>query len=192
MRLMDEEQMRHPSRGSRQVVDHRRHCGYAVNRKKVQRMMRNIGIKGLALRPGTTRPALRIRAYPFLLRDLEISQPEQVWCSDIKYISIRGGYLYLMAVMDWYSRYVLCWRLSNSMDVDFCMEALDEALGLGKPQLFNPDQGSQFTSLAFTSRPEDSAVAVSMDGKGRAIENVMIERLWRNVKCEDVYLKENA
>jgi len=190
MRLMDEEHMRHPARGSRQMVDFLGDEGIVVNRKKVQRLMRKMGIEGISPKRRTTLQAVGHQVYPYLLRGLEIARPDQVWCSDITYIPLRQGFLYLVAVMDWYSRFVISWRLSNSMDVDFCVEALEEALSRGRPEVFNTDQGSQFTSREFTGALKSQGVAISMDGKGRAIDNVMIERLWRTVKYEEVYLKE--
>lgn len=192
MRMLDEEHLRRPARGSRQMVDFLRDEGHVVNRKKVQRLMRKMGVEGLSPKRRTTLAACGHRVYPYLLRGLEIARPDQVWCSDITYVPMRRGFLYLAAVMDWHSRYVISWRLSNSLDVDFCVEALEDAFRQGKPEIFNTDQGSQFTSREFTSLLRSQDVAISMDGKGRAIDNVMIERLWRTVKYEEVYLKEYA
>jgi len=191
MRLLDEEHLRRPARGSRQMVDFLLDQGIVVNRKRIQRLMRKIGIEGLSPKRRTTQRAAGHEVYPYLLRGLAIERPDQVWCCDITYIPLRSGFLYLVAVMDWYSRYVISWRLSNSMDVSFCMEALDDALSKhDKPEIFNTDQGSQFTSREFTERLKSQDIAISMDGKGRAIDNVMIERLWRTLKYEEVYLKE--
>lgn len=190
MRLMDEEHMTRPAKGSRQMVDFLQRIGHDVNRKRIQRLMRKMGIEGLSPKRRTTLRNEGHRVYPYLLRNLEIVRPDQVWCCDITYIPMELGFFYLVAVMDWYSRYVLSWRLSNSMDVDFCVEALEEALSKGKPEIFNTDQGSQFTSMEFTGTLKSNDVAISMDGKGRAIDNVMIERLWRTVKYEEVYLKQ--
>jgi putative transposase len=190
MRLLDEEHLRRPARGSRQLVDFLRDEGHTLNRKRIQRLMRKMGIEGLSPKRRTTLRQEGHRVYPYLLRNLAITRPDQVWCSDITYIPLQFGFMYLVAVMDWYSRYVISWRLSNSMDADFCVEALEEALSKGRPEIFNTDQGSQFTSREFTQRLQSSDVAISMDGKGRAIDNVMIERLWRTVKYEEVYLKE--
>lgn len=190
MRLMDEEHLLRPARGSRQMVDFLKDEGHTVNRKRIQRLMRKMGIESLAPKPRTTIPIEGHRVYPYLLRNLEIVRPDQVWCCDITYIPMQLGFFYLVAVMDWFSRYVISWRLSNSMDVDFCVEALEEALSKGTPEIFNTDQGSQFTSQDFTLPLKSQDVAISMDGKGRAIDNVMIERLWRTVKYEEVYLKE--
>ena len=187
---MDEEHLRRPHRGSRQMVDFFRDEGIAVNRKRIQRLMRRMGIEGISPKRRTTLQGQGHRVYPYLLRGVAIVHPDQVWCADITYIPLRVGFLYLVAVMDWYSRFVLSWRLSNSLDVDFCLEALDEAFSHGVPDVFNTDQGVQFTSRAFTDALQCSGVSISMDGRGRALDNVMIERLWRTVKYEEVYLKE--
>jgi putative transposase len=154
--------------------------------------MRIMGLEGLMPRRSTSRPAKGHRVFPYLLRGVEIRHADHVWSTDITYIPLRGGFMYLTAVMDWYSRYVLSWRLSNRLDGEFCLEALDAALQGGKPEIFNTDQGSQFTSDAFVGRLLDRAVAVSMDGRGRALDNVFIERLWRSLKYEDIYLKDYA
>ena len=190
MRLMDEEHLKHPARGSRQMVDFLEDQGFDVNRKRVQRLMRKMGIEGMSPKRHTTLRNMGHQVYPYQLRGLEIHRPNQVWCSDITYIPMQQGFMYLVAVLDWYSRYVLSWRLSNSMDVDFCVEALNEALEMATPEIFNTDQGSQFTSREHTETLKSHGVVISMDGKGRATDNVMIERLWRTVKYEEVYLKE--
>jgi putative transposase len=190
MRLMDEEYLRHPFVGSRRMVLWLAKQKEVVNRKKVQRLLRKMGLQAIAPGPRTTVPAAGRQVYPYLLRGVEIVRPNQVWACDITYVPMPRGYLYLTAVMDWFSRCVLAWQLSNSMDVEFCLEALDEALHHGRPEIFNTDQGSQFTSREFTGRLERESIAISMDGKGRAIDNVMIERLWRTVKYENIYLKE--
>lgn len=190
MRLLDEEHMRHPASGSRQLLDFLERQGVEVNRKRIQRLMGKMGIEGISPKRRTTLAAAGHKVYPYLLRGLNIERPNQVWCSDITYIPMGRGSMYLVAVMDWFSRHVLAWRLSNSMDADFCVEALDEALGKTAPEIMNTDQGAQFTSREFTNKLKDHGVAISMDGKGRAIDNVMIERLWRTVKYEDIYLKE--
>ena len=163
-----------------------------INRKRAQRLMRIMGLEAIYPKRGTTRPAAGHKIYPYLLRNLPITRPDQVWASDITYIPLRHGFLYLAAVMDWYSRYVLAWRLSNTLEGSFCLEALDEALAAKQPEIFNSDQGSQFTAAAFTSRLEKCGVAISMDGRGRALDNVFVERLWRSVKYEEVYLKDYA
>lgn len=190
MRLMDEEHLRHPARGSRQMVDFLEDHGFNVNRKRVQRLMQKMGIEGMSPGRRTTLRNVGHQVYPYLLRGLQIERPNQVWCSDITYIPMRHGFMYLVAVMNWYSRHVLSWRLSNSMDTDFCIEALVSALDVATPEIFNTDQGAQFTSREFTGTLKTHGVSISMDGKGRAIDNVMIERLWRTVKYEEVYLKE--
>jgi putative transposase len=164
-----------------------------VNRKRVQRLMRKMGIAALFPRPRTTKPAPGHRIYPYLLRNLTIDRPNQVWAADITYIPIGRGFLYLVAVIDWASRAVLSWRLSNTMDASFCLAALEEALTrYGRPEIFNTDQGSQFTSAAFTAKLAAAGIKISMDGRGRWMDNVFIERLWRSLKHEDVYLKGYA
>ena len=192
MRLIDEQYLKTPFYGSRKMVVALAAHGCAVNRKRVQRLMRLMGVEGLAPRRNTSRPGKGHRIFPYLLRNVEITHPDHVWSTDITYIPLRGGFVYLTAIMDWYSRYVLAWRLSDRLDGAFCLEAMDEALARGKPEIFNTDQGTQFTSIEFTSRLLDRAVAVSMDGRGRALDNVFVERLWRTVKYEDIYLKEYA
>jgi len=187
MRLIDEQYLRTPFYGSRRMA-----CVLSVNRKRVQRLMRVMGIEAIYPRRRTTRPAAGHKIYPYLLRDVTIQRPDQVWSSDITYVPLRHGFLYLAAVMDWYSRHVLAWRLSNTLEGSFCVEALDEALSCGRPEIFNTDQGSQFTAAAFTARLQTHGVAISMDGRGRALDNVFIERLWRSVKYEEVYLKDYA
>jgi len=164
----------------------------SINRKRAQRLMRRMGLEAIYPKRATTRPAVGHKIYPYLLRNLAITRPNQVWSSDITYIPMRHGFLYLAAVLDWYSRYVLSWRLSNTLEGRFCQEALDEALTQSQPEIFNSDQGSQFTATAFTSRLEKCGVAISMDGRGRALDNVFVERLWRSVKYEEVYLKDYA
>lgn len=190
MRLMDEQYMRTPYYGSRKMSMWLRGLGHDVNRKRVQRLMRLMGIEAIYPKPRTTLRSAEHKVYPYLLRDVEIRYPEQVWCTDITYVPLRRGFMYLVAIMDWYSRHILSWRLSNSLETSFCLEALEEALGASQPEIFNSDQGVQFTSSAFTSRLEASGVAISMDGRGRALDNIFIERLWRTVKYEDIYLKD--
>jgi putative transposase len=185
MRAIDEEYTRHPFYGSRRLAEE-----LGVNRKRVQRLMRSMGLEAVGPKPRTTRRAKDHKIYPYLLRNVEIKRPDQVWSTDITYIPLGRGYLYLTAVLDWYSRYVLAWRLSPTLEGTFCLEALDEALGISQPEIFNTDQGSQFTSTAFTSRLEERGIAISMDGRGRALDNAFIERLWRTVKYEEVYLQE--
>jgi putative transposase len=187
MRAIDELYLKHPFYGSRKMA--RELC---INRKRAQRLMRLMGLEVIYCKPRTTRAAAGHKIYPYLLRNLPITRPDQVWSADITYIPLTCGYLYLVAVMDWYSRYVLSWRLSSSLEGTFCLEALDAALSISRPEIFNTDQGSQFTAAAFTSRLEQRGIAVSMDGRGRALDNAFIERLWRTVKYEDVYLHEYA
>ena len=182
MRLIDEQYLETPFFGSRRMTDYLVSEGYAVNRKRVQRLMRIMGVEGLSPGRKTTIPVVGHKVYPYLLRGLTIDRPDQVWCSDITYVPLNCGYLYLVAVMDWYSRHVLAWRLSNTLESTFCLEALEMALSHGRPTIFNTDQGSQFTSEAFTSRLLEERVAISMDGRGRWLDNVFIERLWRSVK----------
>ncbi len=190
MRLIDEQFLETPWYGSRQMARHLRRQGYRVGRKRVRRLMRLMGLSAIYQRPRTSDPHPDHRIYPYLLRGLPIDRANQVWCTDITYIPMRRGFLYLVAVMDWASRKVLAWRLSNTMAADFCVEALEEALARhGKPTIFNSDQGSQFTSLEFTQVLKDADIKISMDGKGRWMDNVMIERLWRSLKYECVYLQ---
>lgn len=190
MRLIDEQYLKTPFWGSRNMTEFLRRRGHPVNRKRTQRLMRKMGLEGLCPGPSTSRPAPGHKVYPYLLKDACIERPNQVWSSDITYVPLGRGFLYLVAVMDWYSRLVLSWRLSNSLDADFCVDALNEALQRGRPEIFNTDQGAQFTSRDFTQRLLSASIAISMDGQGRAFDNVFIERLWRSVKYEDIYLKE--
>lgn len=189
MRLIDEQYLRTPFFGSRQMAKWLQgHLGEVVNRKRVQRLMRRMGIEAIYPRPRTTRRAAEHRVFPYLLRNLAITRKDQVWSTDITYIPLRQGFMYLVAVMDWYTRYVLSWRLSNTLEGHFCIEALEASLAMGTPEIFNTDQGSQFTSEGFTSILLTHAIAISMDGRGRALDNVFVERLWRTVKYEDIYL----
>jgi putative transposase len=193
MRRIDALFMAWPFLGSRRMTAMLRAEGTVVNRKRVQRLMRRMGIAALGPKPRTTKPAPGHTIFPYLLRDLAIDRPNQVWAADITYIPIGRGFLYLVAILDWASRAVLAWRLSNTMDVAFCVDALDEALvRFGRPEIFNTDQGSQFTSAAFTGRLAAAGIRISMDGRGRWLDNVFIERLWRSLKYEDVYLKGYA
>ena len=192
MRLLDEHYLKMPFYGSRRMTAWLQAEGHAVNRKRVQRLMGIMGLEGLMPRRSISRAAKGHRVFPYLLRGVAITHPDHVWSTDITYIPLRGGFVYLTAIMDWYSRYVLAWRLSNRLDGAFCVEALDAALAGGQPAIFNTDQGSQFTSDAFVGRLLDRAVAVSMDGRGRGLDNVFIERLWRSLKYEDIYLKDYA
>lgn len=189
MRVIDAAFLDMPWYGSRQMVRHLRRGGYDVGRRRVRRLMGKMGLSPIYQRPRTSDPHPQHRIYPYLLRKLEIVRPNHVWCADVTYIPMRRGFLYLVAVMDWATRKVLAWRLSNTMDAGFCVAALEEALArFGRPEIFNTDQGSQFTSLAFTSVLRDAEVRISMDGRGRWMDNVFIERLWRSLKYECVYL----
>jgi putative transposase len=191
-RLIDEQYLRTPFYGSRRMTVYLQGLEHEVNRKRVQRLMREMGIEALYPKK-TTVPAEGHKRYPYLLRRLQIVRVNQVWSTDITYVPMRRGFMYLVALLDWYSRYVLAWRVSNTLDTGFCLEALDEALERhGTPEIFNTDQGSQFTSEAFTGRLEAARIAISMDGRGRALDNVFVERLWRTVKYEDIYLKDYA
>lgn len=190
MRRIDEIHLEFPFYGSRSIARELRAKGYGVNRKRVKRLMRVMGLESLAPKPNTSRPNQEHPVYPYLLRGLTIERPNQVWAADITYIPLARGFAYLVAIMDWHSRRVLSWRLSNTLDSPFCVEALQEALSrFGRPGIFNSDQGSQFTAADFTAVLLAAGVKISMDGKGRCIDNVFVERLWRSLKYEDVYLK---
>jgi len=189
MRLIDAQFLETPFYGARQMARHLRRQGYNIGRKRVRRLMRKIGIAAIYQAPRTSEPHPEHKVYPYLLRNVTIDRPNQVWCADITYIPMPKGFLYLVAVMDWATRSVLSWRLSNSMDSSFCVEAVEEAIArYGKPRIFNTDQGSQFTSYEFTQVLRDHKIKISMDGKGRWMDNVFIERLWRSLKYECVYL----
>jgi len=193
MRRIDELHLELPFYGSRRIMFELNKEGRGVNRKRVRRLMRVMGIEALVPRPGTSKAAPGHRIYPYLLRGLAITEPNHVWASDITYIPMAHGFLYLVAIIDWASRAVLAWRLSNTIDSGFCVEALEEALARhGKPRIFNTDQGAQFTSAAFTGKLEAAGVAISMDGRGRFMDNIFIERLWRSIKYEEVHLKAYA
>ena len=190
MREIDVQFMEAPWCGSRQMTRHLRRQGHDVNRKRIRRLMIKMGLAAVYQRPKTTVPNPEHKIWPYLLRDMKVDRPNQVWCADITYIPMRKGFLYLVAVMDWASRKVLAWRLSNTMDVEFCIEALEEAMAChGRPEIFNTDQGSQFTSPRFTKILTDAGIRVSMDGRGRWMDNVFIERLWRSLKYECVYIR---
>ena len=191
MRRLDELFLKYPFYGSRQMARQLRREGVRVGRHRIRRLMRLMGLEAIYQAPRTSAPHPAHRVYPYLLGGLAIDRPNQVWCADITYIPVRRGFLYLVAIMDWATRHVLAWRLSNTMDAGFCVEALDEALAQnGRPEIFNTDQGSQFTSLDFTGVLKDAGVAISMDGRGRCMDNVFIERLWRSLKYEAVYLHD--
>ena len=193
MRRIDELHLELPFYGSRRMTFELNKEGRGVNRKRVRRLMRMMGIEALVPRPGTSKAAPGHKIYPYLLRGLAIAEPNHVWAADITYIPMARGFLYLVAIIDWASRAVLAWRLSNTIDSRFCVEALQEALErYGKPKIFNTDQGAQFTSAAFTDKLEKPGVAISMDGRGRFMDNIFIERLWRSIKYEEVHLKAYA
>lgn len=192
MRLIDEQYLRHPEFGSPRMTDWLQDQGHAANRKRVMRLMQLMGLQAITPGPHTSKPAPGHKIYPYLLRNVKIERVNQVWSTDITYIPMRNGYMYLTAVMDWYSRYVLAWELSNTMESLFCAEALERSLAQGKPEIFNTDQGSQFTSKMFTGMLLDQEIAISMDGRGRALDNVFIERLWWSVKYEKVYPQSYA
>jgi putative transposase len=191
LKLLDEEYTRHPFYGSRRMKLFLKDCGYTVNRKRVQRLMQQLGLVGMAPGPNTSKPHPQHKIYPYLLRGVDIVRPNQVWSTDITYIRLSRGFVYLVVIIDWYSRKVLSWRLSNTMDAGFCVDCLEEAIkAYGRPEIFNSDQGSQFTSDCFTGVLIQNGITISMDGRGRALDNIFVERLWRTVKYEDVYLKK--
>jgi len=189
MKLIDRQYLATPFYGARKIAAWLKSQNYSVNRKRVRSLMRVMGLKAISRRPRTSKPAPGHKIYPYLLSGLKITRPNQVWAADITYIPMARGFLYLVAIIDWYSRYVLSWRLSNTLDAGFCIEALEEALRKGRPDIFNTDQGAQFSSEAFTGLLESHGVRISMDGKGRYCDNLFIERLWRTVKYEEVYIK---
>jgi putative transposase len=189
MQLIDKQYLKIPSWGSRSMRNHLRRLGYKVNRKKVQRLMRLMGLEAIYPKPKTSRPHPEHKVYPYLLRNLKIDRPNQVWAADITYIPMSRGFMYLVAVMDWHSRKVLSWRVSNTLDTDFCVQTVEEAISrFGAPEIFNTDQGAQFTSSAFTSLLKDHDINISMDGRGRVQDNIFIERLWWTLKYHYLYL----
>jgi putative transposase len=192
MRLIDEQYTRTPFYGWPRMTAHLCRQGYAVNHKRVQRLMRLMDLQAIYPKRRTSVPAAGHKVYPYLLRNLAIVRPGQVWSSDVIYVRMQQGFMYLAAIIDWYSRYVVAWQLSNTLDGHFCLDALDMALAQGQPEIFNTDQGAQFTALAFTSRLEGAGIRISMDGRGRALDNVFVERLWRSIKYEHVYLYDYA
>jgi putative transposase len=192
MRLIDEQYLRTPFYGWPRMTAHLHRQGYEVNHKRVQRLMQIMGLQAIYPKPKTTVSGQVHRVYPYLLRDLEIAQPNYVWSADITYVPMQHGFMYLVAILDWFSRYVLAWQLSNTLDCRFCLDALEQALLLGQPEIFNTDQGMQFTAQEFTAGLEKAGIRISMDGRGRALDNIFIERLWRTVKYEDLYLKDYA
>ena len=190
MRLIDEQYTKTPFYGVPRMTAYLRSKGHQVNHKRVERLMREMALEGVAPRRNLSRAKGESHKYPYLLEGLKIQEPDEVWCSDITYIRMRRGYIYLVAVMDWFSRYVLSWQVSNTLDGYFCLSALQRALMKGKPRIFNTDQGSQFTSSAFTGRLKEEGIQISMCGRGRVWDNIFIERLWRSVKWEEVYLSD--
>jgi len=191
MRLIDEAYTQYPFFGSRQMRNYVNNQGYKVNRKRIQRLMREMGLEAVAPGKKTSQPNRAHKIYPYLLGHLNINRPNQVWCSDITYIRLKHGFAYLTVIMDWYSRYVLSWEISVTMDDSFCVSALERAIRrYGCPEIFNTDQGSQYTGAAFTGVLKENGIRISMDGKGRAMDNIMVERLWRSLKYEDIYLKD--
>ena len=191
--MIDAAYTRHPFYGSRRMLVYLREQGHAVNRKRVQRLMRVLGLAGMAPGPATSKPHPEHKIYPYLLRGVAVTRPNQVWSTDITYIRLAHGFAYLVAIIDGYSRRVLAWRLANTLEAGFCVDCLEDALRVhGRPSVFNTDQGSQFTSAAFTGVLLDAGIEISMDGRGRALDNIFVERLWRTVKYEDVYIKGYA
>ena len=189
MKIIDRQYLATPFYGSRKIAVCLKSQGQIVNRKRIRRLMQVMGLKAIYRRPRTSKPGAGNKVYPYLLKGLKITRPNQVWAADITYIPMQKGFLYLVVIMDWYSRYILAWRLSNTLESDFCVEALKEALRKGCPEIFNTDQGSQFTSNEFVALLESQGIKVSMDGSGRYTDNLFIERLWRTLKYEEVYLK---
>lgn len=189
MRLIDQEYTAHPFLGYRKIVSFLREEGYLVNKKRIARLMQVMGLAAMVPGPNPSRPAPQNPVYPYLLRGVKIRQVDQVWSCDITYLPMPKGFVYLFAVIDWFSRFVLSWEISTTLDTTFCLEGLDRALRVGQPSIFNTDQGSQFTSTDFTGRLHSAGITLSMDGRGRALDNIFVERLWRTVKYEDVYLK---
>ena len=190
MRLLDEEYTRHPFYGSPKMTVYLRQLGYPINHKRVERLMQQMGLQALCPRPKTSHPSPQHTVYPYLLRGLTITHPRQVWAADITYSRLRQGFMYLVAILDWYSRYVIAWTLSNTLDTSFCVAALQQGLEQGTPEIFNTDQGSQFTAQTFTKVLQTAHIRISMDGRGRCFDNIMVERLWRSLKYEDIYLKD--
>lgn len=190
MRVLDEQYTATPFYGVRRMTAWLRHRGYGVNPKRVRRLLRTMGLEAIYAKPQLSQPVEGHTIYPYLLRGVTVNRINQVWSADITYIRLHSGFVYLVAVIDWFSRYVLSWAVSITMDVPFCVEALNQALSQGQPEIFNTDQGAQFTSQAFTARLKEGGIRISMDGRGRALDNVFVERLWRSVKYEEVYLRD--
>ncbi len=192
MRLLDEQYLHTPFYGSRRMTVWFQEHGYPINRKRIQRLMRLMGLEGIAPGPHTSKGHLAHPRYPYLLRNVNVVRPNQAWCVDITYVPMAGGFMYLVAIMDWFSRYVVAWAASTTLEADFCLEALERALAKHTPEIFNSDQGVQFTSQAWIERVEAAGSLVSMDGRGRVFDNIFIERLWRSLKYEDIYLHDYA
>jgi len=192
MRLLDAQYLHTPFYGSRRMTVWFQEQGYSLNRKRVQRLMRLMGLEGIAPGPHTSKAHPAHPRYPYLLRDVNVVRPNQAWCVDITYVPMALGFMYLVAIMDWFSRYVVAWAVSNTLEADFCLEALEQALAMSTPEIFNSDQGVQFTSQAWIERVQAAGSLVSMDGRGRVFDNIFIERLWRSVKYEDIYLNDYA
>ena len=190
MRLLDEQYTRCPFYGVRRMTAWLEQLGHPVNAKRVRRLLRKMGLLAIYPKPSLSQPATGAQVYPYLLRGVEIARVNQVWSTDITYIRLLSGFIYLVAIMDWHSRYVLAWEVSNTLESSFCVAALDRALQQAEPEVFNSDQGAQFTSLVFTNRLKERDIQISMDGRGRALDNIFVERLWRSVKYEEVYLKD--
>lgn len=190
MRLLDQQYTKTPFYGRLKMTEYLRHLGYEVNHKRVGRLMHKLGLEAVYPKPRTSLASKEHTIYPYLLRGVDMTHANQVWSRDITYVPIERGFMYLVAILDWFSRYVISWQLSNTLDGDFCLEALEQALSLGTPEIFNTDQGAQFTARAFTQTLEAADISVSMDGRGRYLDNIFVERLWRTVKYEDIYLKD--
>lgn len=192
MRLIDVQYTQTPFYGWPKMTVYLQQLGYPINHKRVQRLMQLMGLQAIYPKPRTSTPVPGHKIYPYLLRGLKITRPNQAWSADITYVPLPKGFMYLVAIIDWFSRYVLTWQLSNTLDSHFCLQALQQALQHGQPEIFNTDQGVQFTALAFTGLLEAAHIRISMDGRGRALDNIFVERLWRTVKYEDIYLKDYA
>jgi putative transposase len=192
MRVIDEQYLKTPFYGYPKMTAHLRREGYEINPKRIYRLMQKMGIQAIYPQPRTTISSPAHKIYPYLLRNLAIVRPNQVWSTDITYVPMQKGFMYLVAVIDWYSRYVLAWQLSNTLDGSFCLDTLHQALQAGTPEIFNTDQGVQFTASAFTACLKEAQIQISMDGRGRALDNIFIERLWRTVKYEDLYIRAYA
>jgi len=192
MKLIDEQYTKTPFYGWPRLWIHLRRQGHQVNHKRVRRLMHKMGLQAIYAKPKTTVPCHEHKVYPYLLREVQVCRPDQVWCADITYLRMRQGFMYLVAIMDWFTRYVIAWEISNTLDGQFCLDCLHQATKSGLPEIFNTDQGAQFTANAFVSTLEKAGVRISMDGRGRAYDNIFIERLWRTVKYEDIYLRDYA